>query len=428
MAGSAAASAFFPNPGSSPAALARGSKSTTGDLPETLSVRGIVAKPNTPPAAMQVKARAQALPKVNGSKVNLKTTNSDKDETVPYTSSKTFYNQLPDWSMLLAAVTTIFLAAEKQWTMLDWKPKRPDMLVDTFGFGRIIQDGLVFRQNFLIRSYEIGADRTASIETLMNHMQETALNHVKTAGLLGDGFGATPEMSKRNLIWVVSKIQLLVERYPSWEDMVQVDTWVASAGKNGMRRDWHVRDYNSGQTILRATSVWVMLNKNTRRLSKMPDEVRGEIGPHFNNDRSAITEEQGEKLAKPGNKVDDPASKQFIRKGLTPKWGDLDVNQHVNNVKYIGWILESAPISILEKHELASMTLEYRKECDRDSVLQSLTNVSGECADGSPGSAIQCDHLLQLESGADVVKAHTKWRPKRAQGEGYTGLFPAESA
>ena len=63
-----------------------------------------------------------------------------------------------------------------------------------------------------------------------------------------------------------------------------------------------------------------MLNKNTRRLSKMPDEVRGEIGPHFNNDRSAITEEQGEKFAKPGNKVDDPATKQFIRKGLTVSW------------------------------------------------------------------------------------------------------------
>lgn len=48
------------------------------------------------------------------------------------------------------------------------------------------------------------------------NFQETALNHVKTAGLLGDGFGATPEMSKRNLIWVVSKIQLLVEKYPLW--------------------------------------------------------------------------------------------------------------------------------------------------------------------------------------------------------------------
>ncbi|KAL5203627.1 hypothetical protein ABZP36_008498 [Zizania latifolia] len=416
MAGFLAASAFFPGPGSSPAASARSSKNATGELPENLSVRGIVAKPNPPPAALQVKAHAQALPKVNGTKVNLKTVNPDMEETVPHSAPKTFYNQLPDWSMLLAAITTIFLAAEKQWTLLDWKPKKPDMLVDTFGFGRIIQDGLVFRQNFMIRSYEIGADRTASIETLMNHLQETALNHVRTAGLLGDGFGATPEMSKRNLIWVVSKIQLLVEKYPAWGDMVQVDTWVAAAGKNGMRRDWHVRDYNSGQTILRATSVWVMMHKKTRRLSKMPDEVRAEIGPYFN-DRSAITEEQGEKSVKTGDKLDGDATKQFIRKGLTPRWGDLDVNQHVNNVKYIGWILESAPISVLEKHELASMTLDYRKECGRDSMLQSLTTVSGECTSTGTkqqASAIKCDHLLQLESGADIVKAHTEWRPKRS--------------
>jgi fatty acyl-ACP thioesterase B len=74
--------------------------------------------------------------------------------------------------MLLAAVTTIFLAAEKQWMMLDWKPRRSDdMLVDPFGIGKIVQDGLVFRQNFSIRSYEIGADKTASIDTLMNHLQ-----------------------------------------------------------------------------------------------------------------------------------------------------------------------------------------------------------------------------------------------------------------
>ncbi|XP_062197770.1 palmitoyl-acyl carrier protein thioesterase, chloroplastic-like [Phragmites australis] len=408
MAGSLAASAFFPGPGSSPP-----SKNTTGELPDNLSVRGIAAKPNPPPGKMQVKAQAQALPKVNGTKVNLKTASLDMEETVPRSSTKTFYNQLPDWSMLLAAITTIFLAAEKQWTLLDWKPKKPDMLVDTFGFGRIVQDGLVFRQNFLIRSYEIGADRTASIETLMNHLQETALNHVKTAGLLGDGFGATPEMSKRNLIWVVSKIQLIVEQYPSWGDMVQVDTWVAASGKNGKRRDWHIRDYNSGRTILKATSVWVMMNKKTRRLSKMPDEVRAEIGPYYNG-HSVITDEQSEKLTKPGNKIDGDATKQFIRKGLTPRWSDLDVNQHVNNVKYIGWILESTPISILEKHELASMTLDYRKECGRDSVLQSLTMVAGDCTTDAKqeAAAIQCDHLLQLESGADIVKAHTEWRPK----------------
>jgi fatty acyl-ACP thioesterase B len=59
-----------------------------------------------------------------------------------------------------------------------------------------------------------------------------------------------------------------------------------------------------------------MMNKNTRRLSKMPDEVRAEIGPYFNG-RSAITDEQSEKLAKPGSTSDGDTMKQFIRKGLT---------------------------------------------------------------------------------------------------------------
>ncbi|KAJ0959905.1 hypothetical protein J5N97_000339 [Dioscorea zingiberensis] len=296
------------------------------------------------------------------------------------------------------------------------------MLSDAFSLGRIVNDGLIFKQNFSIRSYEVGADRTASIETLMNHLQETALNHVKTAGLMGDGFGATTEMSRRNLIWVVTKMQVLVEHYPTWGDVVEVDTWVAASGKNGMRRDWHVRDCQTGQTIMRASSVWVMMNKNTRRLSKIPEEVRAEIEPYFL-ERSAIIDEDSRKLPKLN---DDTAD--YIRKGLTPRWGDLDVNQHVNNVKYIGWILESAPISILENHELASMTLEYRRECGRDSVLQSLTAVSTDSGETMVDSrGIECKHLLRLECGAEIVRGRTEWRPKHAE-LGEARSTPVENA
>uniref|UniRef100_A0A1D1Y7Z8 Acyl-[acyl-carrier-protein] hydrolase n=1 Tax=Anthurium amnicola TaxID=1678845 RepID=A0A1D1Y7Z8_9ARAE len=424
-AAAAAALAFLPTSSSS-AASAKASMALGGG-PDSLDARGIKSKPMSSSGAMQVKASAQAVPKINGTKVAVKTDAPKTEDEIPSSAPRTFYNQLPDWSVLLAAVTTIFLAAEKQWTLLDWKPKRPEMLVDAFGFGKIIQDGLVFRQNFSIRSYEIGADRTASIETLMNHLQETALNHVKTAGLLGDGFGATPEMSRRNLIWVVTKMQVLVEHYPSWGDVVEVDTWVGPSGKNGMRRDWHVRDSQTGQTITRATSVWVMMNKHTRRLSKIPEEVRAEIEPYFI-ERSDIVDEDNRKLPK----LDDETA-DYVRKGLMPRWGDLDVNQHVNNVKYIGWILESAPISILENHELASMTLEYRRECGRDSVLQSLTAVhagGGGVQGGSSesGGGVECEHLLRLEAGAEIVRGRTEWRPKPARDWGSTGHLPAESA
>uniref|UniRef100_K9JGV7 Acyl-[acyl-carrier-protein] hydrolase n=1 Tax=Cuphea viscosissima TaxID=857185 RepID=K9JGV7_CUPVI len=391
----------LPTPSSRPGKLGNGPSSFSPLKPKSI-----------PNGGLQVKASASAPPKINGSSVGLKSgglkTHDDAPSAPP---PRTFINQLPDWSMLLAAITTAFLAAEKQWMMLDWKPKRLDMLEDPFGLGRIVQDGLVFRQNFSIRSYEIGADRTASIETVMNHLQETALNHVKTAGLSNDGFGRTPEMYKRDLIWVVAKMQVMVNRYPTWGDTVEVNTWVAKSGKNGMRRDWLISDCNTGEILTRASSVWVMMNQKTRKLSKIPDEGRREIEPHFV-DSAPVIEDDDRKLPKLDEK-----SADSIRKGLTPRWNDLDVNQHVNNVKYIGWILESTPPEVLETQELCSLTLEYRRECGRESVLESLTAVdpSGE------GYGSQFQHLLRLEDGGEIVKGRTEWRPKNA---GINGVVP----
>ncbi|KAK7281670.1 hypothetical protein RIF29_09860 [Crotalaria pallida] len=408
MVATAATSSIFPVSSPSPDSGAKAAKLSGGPV----NLGGFKSKRESS-GGLRVKANAQAPSKINGTAENVK---------IEPAAPRTFINQLPDWSMLLAAITTIFLAAEKQWMMLDWKPKRPDMLEDPFGIGKIVQDGFAFRQNFSIRSYEIGADRTASIETLMNHLQETALNHVKTAGLLGDGFGSTPEMCKKNLIWVVTRMQVVVDRYPTWGEVVQVDTWVSASGKNGMRRDWLIRDCKTGEILTRASSVWVMMNKLTRRLSKMPQEVREEIGSYFVNS-DPVVEEDNKKLTK----LDDTAD--YICTGLSPRWSDLDVNQHVNNVKYIGWLLESVPQPMLESHELSAMTLEYRRECGKDSVLQSLTDVSGADAGNiAGGGSIECKHLLRLEDGAEIVRGRTEWRVKSANNFHVLNQVPAESS
>ncbi|KAK7292095.1 hypothetical protein RIF29_07782 [Crotalaria pallida] len=417
MVATAAASSFFPVTSSSPDSGAEGNKHGGGPA----NLGGFKSK-HVSSRGLKVKANAQAPPKINGTSVATSVETFKHEDDFQSPPPRTFINQLPDWSMLLAAITTIFLAAEKQWMMLDWKPRRSDMLIDPFGIGKIVQDGLVFRQNFSIRSYEIGADRTASIETIMNHLQETALNHVKTAGLLGDGFGSTPEMCKKNLIWVVTRMQVAVDCYPTWGDVVQVDTWVSASGKNGMRRDWLLRDGKTGEILTRASSVWVMMNKLTRRLSKIPAEVREEIGSFFVNS-SPILEEDSRKLPK----LDDNTA-DYVRTGLSPRWNDLDVNQHVNNVKYIGWILESAPQSILESHELSAMTLEYRRECGRDSVLQSLTAVSGaDVGNLAHSGHVECKHLLRLEDGAEIVRGRTEWRPKPVNNIDVVNQVPAES-
>ncbi|XP_066346783.1 palmitoyl-acyl carrier protein thioesterase, chloroplastic-like [Miscanthus floridulus] len=306
--------------------------------------------------------------------------------------------------------------------------------VDPFRQALIVEGGVRYQQTLVLRSYEVGPDKTATLETVLNLLQETALNHVWMSGLLGDGFGATHGMIRNNLIWVVSRMHVQVDQYPIWGEVLDIDTWVGSSGKNGMRRDWLIRGRNSGDVFVRATSTWVMMNKVTRRLSKMPEEVRGEIAPWFI-DRHAIQDEATEKIVK----LDSTA--MYVDSDLKPKRSDLDMNHHVNNVKYVRWMLETLPDHFLQQNQLSSITLEYRKECGSSDVVQSICqpdedsippqenvsmvigpSLSPEIISGHHSlagalqqSPMKYTHLLQLKAGdkyEEIVRGRTTWKKK----------------
>ncbi len=41
---------------------------------------------------------------------------------------------------------------------------------------------------------------------------------------------------------------------------MEIDTWVAQAGRNGMRRDWVMRCYQTGEVLARATRYIVLVS------------------------------------------------------------------------------------------------------------------------------------------------------------------------
>ncbi|KAK6921669.1 Acyl-ACP thioesterase [Dillenia turbinata] len=256
--------------------------------------------------------------------------------------------------------------------------------VDPFRQGLIIEGGVGYRQTIVIRSYEVGPDKTATLESILNLLQETALNHV----------------------WM--------------GEVVEIDTWVGASGKNGMRRDWQIRGHATGQ--------------QTRRLSKMPEEVRAEISPWFI-EKQAIHEDAPEKIVK----LDDNA--KYMHSDLKPKRSDLDMNQHVNNVKYVRWMLETIPDEFLEKHQLSGITLEYRRECGSSDTVQSLSqpdedgilnqkdteislvngfSLAPEILEGNGllGWPPSFTHLLQVKGepkNEEIVRGRTTWKKKHSK-------------
>ncbi|KAH7686099.1 Acyl-ACP thioesterase protein [Dioscorea alata] len=283
-------------------------------------------------------------------------------------------------------------------------------MVDPFRQGLIVEGGVGYRQTITVRSYEIGPDKTATLETLFNLLQETALNHVWMSGLLGDGFGATHGMIKNNLIWVVTRMHVQIDEYPIWGEVVEIETWVGSSGKNGMRRDWLIRSHLSGHVFARATSTWVMMNQETRRLSKMPQEVRDEISPWYI-EKQAIIEDVPEKIIKLDNKA------KYVDSNLKPKRSDMDMNNHVNNVKYVKWMLETIPVSFLEEHQLGSIILEYRRECGSSDIVESICEPDEEQDDDDDSKEWpkRFTHLLQNkgeEKNEEIVRGRTTWNKK----------------
>lgn len=288
--------------------------------------------------------------------------------------------------------------------------------------GRLVEDGLSYKESFIVRCYEVGINKTATVETIANLLQEVACNHAQSVGFSTDGFATTTTMRKLHLIWVTARMHIEIYKYPAWGDIVEIETWVQGEGKIGTRRDWILKDLASGSVIGRATSKWVMMNQDTRRLQRVSDEVREEhlmFGPRT--PRLAFPEEDNNSLKKIP-KLEDPA--QHSRLGLAPRRADLDMNQHVNNVTYIGWVLESMPQEVIDTHELQMITLDYRQECQQDDMVDSLTSSELEGdkghTNGTNGSATgkqqhqdQCRflHLLRLSnSGLEINRGRTEWR------------------
>ncbi|KAJ4835420.1 hypothetical protein Tsubulata_025728, partial [Turnera subulata] len=270
--------------------------------------------------------------------------------------------------------------------------KLEDINVDPFG-GRLLQDGVIYSQNVTVRSSEIGSTGKISIGALVHHLQDTSLDHVNHLGLLDQGFGSTVEMSRNDLVWVVNTLQIEVERYPSWGETVTFNTWIYSSGRNGIGRNWLLYDERTGEILIRANSwvwfwcsVYVMMNKKTRKLAKLVQSVRDEFGLSLTDDVSIFPS--------------DTQSRYQI---------------DVNTADYVCTSLKSIPHSFMACHELSAITLGYRKECHMNSVLQSMSkmvkNSSGHIGSGDD-DVVEFEHLVSLEDGSRILKARTTWKPK----------------
>lgn len=244
-------------------------------------------------------------------------------------------------------------------------------------------------QRFAVRSYETEPGGRLSLTGLCNYLQEAAGAHAVDLGIsIGD-------LGRDNLTWVLGRLELRIERMPRWREVVDVTTWPSRLRSLLVLRDFLVESAER-EVLARATSTWFVIDLERRRPVRIPAHIRGLPLPR----RPRALRPDGLRLPRPA-RVD-------REERFRVRHRDLDVNAHVNHVRYVEWALDTLPGSFLDGHRLTELDADFRAEVVYGETVRAQAEVDG----GGEESRV-CFRLLRgadAGDGADeAARIRTRW-------------------
>ena len=241
----------------------------------------------------------------------------------------------------------------------------------------------ILRRTYTIRSYEINAGGRLSIPTIFNLLQDIASSHALKLGV------SVPQLLASNYTWVLSRIYLKMNHYPGWEDSIQIHTWPSGIQRVFALRDFDIRQ--DGRSIGSCVSAWIIIDAANRRPVR-PTGFARQLNPV---DRQHVLDPPLGKL---------PVLKTAqIEKQFNVRYGDLDINQHVNNVRYIEWLLECLT-GIVEKGRcLSELEINFLGEALHGDRVRARC-----CRRDEKGTRIDHDVLRETD-GRELIRARTAW-------------------
>ena len=181
-----------------------------------------------------------------------------------------------------------------------------------------------YSESFKIRASEVDQNGRATLPAICSLFQEVAGNHA-----LKLSFDIT-QLHEQNLTWVLHRMDIKINRFPEWRETVTIETWPAAGDALRAYRDYRILDMDENE-IGCCLSYWMMINIKTRRPNRMPKEVLELRLSEIDHVLPVKTSRM-----KP---FDDEGN--AIKSDIKVRRSDLDMNDHVNNARYVEWMLET---------------------------------------------------------------------------------------
>ncbi len=215
----------------------------------------------------------------------------------------------------------------------------------------------VWKENYKITSYQVDFQEKIKPTHLMQLFQEAAGNHAQH---LGAGYSS---LAEEKLFWALSRIRVEIENLPKWGDEIRVETWPNSVVGPFFRRDFIFYNQNN-EVICKGVSGWLLLSAENMRPQRA-DRLTFDLP--LSGGKFAL-EAFPERL---NGIAETPV---FSKKIL---YNEIDVNNHVNNTRYLDWVMDCFDYEFYLTHHLKSFTLEFLGEMHWGDEVELLSGEEG---------------------------------------------------
>ncbi len=213
---------------------------------------------------------------------------------------------------------------------------------------------------FFVEPFHVDFTGRIFLGVLGNHLLNAAGNHSQRRGW---GIGALNETQHT---WVLSRLSIEMMEMPRQYEHCEVRTWVESVMKLFTNRNFSIHNAD-GKPLGYARSVWAMIDLETRKPCDLLTLYDGDILRYIVPEEENVCPIEGHgrfRFREP----------QLIRT-IDTYYSDVDINGHINSIKYIEHILDLFHRERFEQQGIRRFEIAYKAEAymgDRLSFYQQV--------------------------------------------------------
>jgi medium-chain acyl-[acyl-carrier-protein] hydrolase len=215
-----------------------------------------------------------------------------------------------------------------------------------------------YEEQHLVTHYEGDQTGTMKIPMIINAMLLTSDNQSQSLGV------GNEVVDKTGLGWVITQYVMKLKRLPRVGEQITVGTMAVNNNDYFCQRDFWIKD-QAGEVIVENTSIFVLMDRTTRRMHKLLPEIIEPYGAEKIKRIVRLPKLTGVE----GESMEQDYAVQYF---------DIDPNRHVNNAKYFEWIFNTVDADILNNYYPTMINIRYHVEIQPNQLAHSTVDFDRE--------------------------------------------------